>query len=814
MLNLWLKNSVFAPDVLNPLFDLCNPNRPNADLNGSGVSMDLSSPPMMMDDNTNHSNNSGNDGGGASGGVKMGSNQLDSNTIRQLQQLQQILIRQTGGPSDSGGGGGGGFGQPGASSSSMMMSGGGGGHQDGVKFNRKLLDFDYGDDDNGGQDDDPSGSKSNQMHGNNAPLGPSSSSVLDGNNISQLLQDPNVLRQLQTLQKLNNQNEMEEKQTKLVEMRLQEEAFEKHLAKVLTKLPFANECDLSRQHVDLATFAGGGQLALNVANTSLMGGGMMDNSTNDPEVEFIGASNSKMEIINLDGNDSRSPTPDRDRYKRRSRNSRSRSRDRGRGRRRGSRSRSRSRSPRRRRNSSRDRERGSRSDHRSARSEKAAAEKERDAYERERRRKGLPDIRKEHLSVCSTTLWVGHLSKLVQQEELSDTFGKFGDIVSIDMIVPRGCAFIAMNRRQDAYRAMSDLKHHKMHGRVITISWATGKGVKSKEWKDYWEVDLGVSYIPWGKLMSSTDFEALEEGGMFDEDSMPDWLKAHVEQAAGKKTDGSLDMSSAVAAAAAAAAHLFDASNPPPGGSLLPAGVPLVAPPFGIPPVARLLPPPMGLPMGLAMGVPPPPMMLPLGLPGLDKAASQRPASGPGDFLQMFQMAGMNAAVGAGALKPPPMSQNNGADDHMDIENDEEEEAAAAVAAAGVMDPAKAAAMMGGDQMMALRNFFNRPPPLMGAPPGGVIAGVAGGMPPAPMIDSIGGGGMMGGGSRARLDDGRPRGRDERDFDGDRGRWSSNGGGAEFNRRGRGGFNNGGMFNERRDNGADFDAYDRIRDGE
>lgn len=98
-------------------------------------------------------------------------------------------------------------------------------------------------------------------------------------------------------------------------------------------------------------------------------------------------------------------------------------------------------------------------------------------------------------AVCSTTLWVGHLSKLVQQEELSDTFGKYGDIVSIDLIPPRGCAFIVMNRRQDAYKSMQSLKNHKMHGRTITISWATGKGVKSKEWKDYWDIDLGTSAV-------------------------------------------------------------------------------------------------------------------------------------------------------------------------------------------------------------------------------------------------------------------------------------------------------------------------------
>lgn len=50
-----------------------------------------------------------------------------------------------------------------------------------------------------------------------------------------MLNDPNVLIQLQTLQKLKQQ---EEKQSKLTEMRLQEEAFEKHLATVLKVFSF------------------------------------------------------------------------------------------------------------------------------------------------------------------------------------------------------------------------------------------------------------------------------------------------------------------------------------------------------------------------------------------------------------------------------------------------------------------------------------------------------------------------------------------------------------------------------------------------
>lgn len=121
--------------------------------------------------------------------------QLDSSTIRQLQQLQQLLIRQTGSEN------------LGAGSSSAA--------QDSVKFNKKILDYDYGDD----EDDD----------NDRTPRNPNNL-LSESNSIAQLLNDPNVLRQLQNLQKLKQQ---EEKQSKLTEMRLQEEAFEKHLATVL-----------------------------------------------------------------------------------------------------------------------------------------------------------------------------------------------------------------------------------------------------------------------------------------------------------------------------------------------------------------------------------------------------------------------------------------------------------------------------------------------------------------------------------------------------------------------------------------------------
>ena len=49
--------------------------------------------------------------------------------------------------------------------------------------------------------------------------------------------------------------------------------------------------------------------------------------------------------------------------------------------------------------------------------------------------------------------------------------------------------------------------------------------MKDKQWKDHWDVELGVSYIPIDKLDPQTDMALLESGGMFDEETMPDWMR-------------------------------------------------------------------------------------------------------------------------------------------------------------------------------------------------------------------------------------------------------------------------------------------------
>lgn len=79
--------------------------------------------------------------------------------------------------------------------------------------------------------------------------------------------------------------------------------------------------------------------------------------------------------------------------------------------------------------------------------------------------------------VCSTTLWVGHLSKLATPEELSDLFGGLGGVASIDVVAPRGCAFVVMERRRDAAKAIAKLNKHKLHSKEITVSTPANRHV-------------------------------------------------------------------------------------------------------------------------------------------------------------------------------------------------------------------------------------------------------------------------------------------------------------------------------------------------
>lgn len=146
--------------------------------------------------------------------------------------------------------------------------------------------------------------------------------------------------------------------------------------------------------------------------------------------------------------------------------------------------------------------------------------------EAERKRKCLPKIKDRHVTLCSSTLWLGHVPKTVSEAEISDAFGEFGTINSIDLIPPRGCAYVCMDRRQDAKKALSESRGLKLNGSHIKIAWAPGKGLKEyKNLKEFFELDIGCAYIPYGKIDPSTDFDVLEEGGVIDEDSMSNEMR-------------------------------------------------------------------------------------------------------------------------------------------------------------------------------------------------------------------------------------------------------------------------------------------------
>ncbi|NWH76112.1 SCAF8 protein, partial [Piaya cayana] len=206
------------------------------------------------------------------------------------------------------------------------------------------------------------------------------------------------------------------------------------------------------------------------------------------------------------------------------------------------RSRSRSRSPRKRRSRSRS---GSRKRKHRKRSRSRSRERKRKSSrsysserrarerEKERQKKGLPPIRSKTLSVCSTTLWVGQVDKKATQQDLTNLFEEFGQIESINMIPPRGCAYVCMVHRQDAYRALQKLSSgsYKIGSKIIKIAWALNKGVKT-EYKQFWDVDLGVSYIPWEKVKLD-DLEGFAEGGMIDQETVnTEWETTRSSEAA------------------------------------------------------------------------------------------------------------------------------------------------------------------------------------------------------------------------------------------------------------------------------------------
>ncbi|XP_040907111.1 SR-related and CTD-associated factor 4 isoform X3 [Toxotes jaculatrix] len=317
----------------------------------------------------------------------------------------------------------------------------------------------------------------------------------------------------------------------------------------------------------------------------------------------------------------------------------------------GRRSHSGSRSPKRRRSRSNSRTRRSR--HRRSRSRSRdrrhhsprsrSQERREREKERERRQKGLPPPKSEALSICSTTLWVGQLDKRTQQQDVACLLEEFGQIESINMIPPRGCAYIVMIHRQDAFRALQKLSRgsYKVNQKAIKIAWALNKGIKA-EFKQYWDVELGVTYIPWSKIRED-QLEELKEGGILDVDTLsPEWSGVrktldHLEELThnGRSEPQQPEETQAlpVAAAAAPPAQVPPMQQPVVGvGSLQP---PVFPGPIGMPPPSfppGVPPPPFIRPGFNPMQMPPgfpPPGAMPLGPPPPSKGGVEDPSLDP-----------------------------------------------------------------------------------------------------------------------------------------------------------------------------------------
>ncbi|NWW30924.1 SFR15 protein, partial [Agelaius phoeniceus] len=142
------------------------------------------------------------------------------------------------------------------------------------------------------------------------------------------------------------------------------------------------------------------------------------------------------------------------------------------------------------------------------------------------------------------------------------------------------------------------------------IAWALNKGIKP-DYKQYWDVELGVTYIPWDKVKPE-DLESFCEGGMLDNETLsPEW------KGIPKKSENEVAQNGG-----AEAAH-NEPVSPIPKALPVPIPVPMPAPitvpppqvpphPSGPPVVGALQPPaftaPLGIPPpGFAPGVPPPP---------------------------------------------------------------------------------------------------------------------------------------------------------------------------------------------------------------
>jgi len=333
-----------------------------------------------------------------------------------------------------------------------------------IRFNKKLLDFDYGEDD----DDEEKGETPTEAE-------PPTSAALNSEDAStnplalsmaqNLLSNPELLQRLQQMQNTIQQHQQDSSSKINPNLGNVSSSFISSFQPISDSKPYTtqlNELDpnlVEAQNREIMQFEQSPSDLYNYSQTGLNNQKMYSRSDgsglsnfNDNLMSSSDQSVYQTHLGQLFHNDKRdydyngpergdlndiSNIPSRSRSSRRSRFGRSNYRDKDQRIRR-SRSRSSRRSGNRRSFGSRSRSPRPRNERMSGSLSPMSKEREK---ERERRRRGLPSRRKGFITICSTTLWLGHVPKIVSEADISNTFGEFGTINSIDV-----CALICNNK--------------------------------------------------------------------------------------------------------------------------------------------------------------------------------------------------------------------------------------------------------------------------------------------------------------------------------------------------------------------------------
>ena len=83
-----------------------------------------------------------------------------------------------------------------------------------------------------------------------------------------------------------------------------------------------------------------------------------------------------------------------------------------------------------------------------------------------------------------------------------------------------------MENRTNAVQVVDKLN---LRGQKCKIAWAPGRGVKGKAYKEYWDVQNGISHIPHELVKSTQDLDIIADGGWCDPSTFPPEL-AHKDE--------------------------------------------------------------------------------------------------------------------------------------------------------------------------------------------------------------------------------------------------------------------------------------------